>query len=106
MAPNRQNDCRPFPIRKTFLPLPAVLIESVPRAISGANEDKWDEPGRRCCNRTLINGLVASLVQETASTEKNCDKPSKPSRRMQRRLHFLSLTSSYAWMDCMETQPL
>src|SRR6266852_6509899 len=101
MGPNRPHDSGHFPRHKTFLPLTAVLIGYAPRAISGAKEDKWDEPGRRFCTRTPINGLGPFLVQETAITEQNCDKPSKPSRRMRRRVHFPSLTSSCEWMDCM-----
>ena len=53
-----------------------------------------------------INGWAPFLVQEMVTTEKNCDKPSKPSRRTRRRLRFPSLTSSCASMDCMETRLL
>src|SRR5229473_3145849 len=102
MGPSKQPDSGLFLRQKSFLPLSAVLIESAPRAISDANEDKWDAPGQRFCNRTPINGLGPFLVQETAITEQNCDKPSKPSRLMRRHVRFPSLRSSYASMDCME----
>src|SRR5882724_2002918 len=94
MEPSRQHSSEPFPRRTSFLPLIAVLIASVPRAILGANEDKWGAPGRRFCNPTPINGLAPFLAQATAITEQNCNKRFKPSRRMPQRLRFPSLTSS------------
>src|SRR5450759_2548252 len=106
MGPNRQHDSGHFPRQKTFLPLTVVLIRYARKAISHANEDKWGEHGRRFCNRTRINGWAPFLVQEMVTTEKNCDKPSKPSRSTRRRFRFLSLTSSCASMDCMETRLL
>src|SRR6266700_5379391 len=94
MGPSRPHDSVHFPKQTSFLPLIAVLIASAPKGILGANEDKWGEPGRRFGNPTPINGWAPFLVQATATTEKNYGKPSKPSRRMRRRLHCPSLTSS------------
>src|SRR5439155_5000198 len=72
MGPNRQHDSGHFPRHETFLLLTVVLIRSAPKAISHANEDKWGEPGRRCCNRTRIYGWAPFLAQEMVTTEKNC----------------------------------
>src|SRR2546422_4248017 len=102
MGPNRPRGSEHFPRHKTFQPLTAVLIGSAPKAILGANADKWGEPGPRYYNHTHINGLAPFQGQETAITEQNCDKPSKPSRCMQPHLHFPSARSSYALMGCME----
>ena len=56
MGPNRRHDNGPFRRQKTILLLTAVLSECAPKAISGANEDRWGEPKPRCYNRPPING--------------------------------------------------
>src|SRR2546430_13697953 len=53
----------------------------------------WGEPGQPFCNRTRINGSALFLAQATATTEKNCDKPSKPSPPTRRRLRSEEHTS-------------
>src|SRR6266702_1083041 len=106
MGPNRRHDSGHFPRQETFQPLTVVLIGCAQKAISHANEDKWGEPGHRCYNRTRINGLAPFLVQETAITEKNCDKLSKPSGLTRRRLRFPSARASCASKDSMEKRPL
>src|SRR5512142_2847412 len=98
MGPNRWHDSGHFPRQATSLRLTVVLIGCARKAISLANEDKWGEQGQRFYNRTPINGLGPFLVLETAITEKNCDKPSKPLRLTRRRLRFPSRTSSCASM--------
>src|SRR5713226_3378330 len=94
MEPSRPHDSGRFPRQTSFLPRTVVLIAFVPKAILAANEDKWGAPGRRFCSRIPINGWAPFLVQEMAITGKNYNKPSKPSRRTRRRLHFPLLTSS------------
>src|SRR6266568_1946591 len=84
MEPNRQHDSGPFRRHQSFLLLTVVLSRCAPKAISGANEDRWDEHGPRCYNRSPINGWAPLLVQATAITVKNCDTPCKLSRRMRR----------------------
>src|SRR5438876_3960416 len=106
MGPNRRHDSGHFPRQASFLPLTVGLIGCVRKAISRANEDTWGEPGQPFCNRTRINGSALFLAQATATTEKNCDKPSKPSRPTRRRFRFPSLRSSSVSMDYMETKPL
>src|SRR2546423_9826151 len=105
MGLNRRHDNGLFPGHKSFLPRTAVLSKCAPKAISGANEDKWGEPGPPCYNRPLINGLAPFQVQETAITAKKCDTPCKLSRRMRRHLRFPCLMSSGASMACMDTPP-
>src|SRR6266849_5332091 len=101
MEPNRQHDSGLFPRQKSFLPRAVVLSRSAPKAISGANEDRWGEPGPQCYNRTPINGWAPFQVRETAITEKKCDTPCKLSRRTRQHLRFPSPASSCASMDCM-----
>src|SRR5438874_8329941 len=106
MEPNRQHDSGHFPRQKTFPLLIVVSIGCAPKGISGASEDRWGEPGPRCYSHTRINGSAPFQVQETAITEQNCDKRSKPSRCTRPRLRFPSPRLSCGLMGCTETRLL
>jgi hypothetical protein len=96
MGPNRRHASGPFPRPASCLPLTLALSAYAPKAISRVNEDKWGEHGRRCCNRIPINGWAPFLVQETATTETNCDKRSKLSRPL----------SLFKWLSPARMDPL